>query len=159
MTRSRRNHVILAVIFLDLNGLKKVNNDYGHEVGDLLLCEVARRLKQCLRELDMPARLGGDEFVVLVEGFTQASDVHLPAQRISHALSRPYQLGEHELVVSASMGISIFPDTSDSLEVLLQQSDQAMYQSKAAGTEYQFFQPKRSLINGAQMKHVREGII
>ncbi len=155
MSRSRRSHGLLAILFLDLNGFKQINDKHGHDVGDLLLCEVARRLNHCLRDLDMPARLGGDEFAVLVEGFSQTYDVHLPAQRITYALSRPYKLAGKEMMVSASMGISIFPDTSDSLDELLKQSDQAMYQAKAVGGGYQFFKNKSNCqqVNGKGYTH------
>ncbi len=136
-----------AVLFLDLDNFKKTNDTQGHLVGDLLLIEVSKRLRNCVRDGDSVARLGGDEFVVVLEELghqldvtaTQAEQV---AEKIRQELDRPYALQKHECHSSASIGICLFHAHEDEVESLLRQADIAMYQAKSAGRNaIRFFDP------------------
>ena len=121
-----------SLLFVDLDHFKAVNDTLGHEMGDLLLQQVAQRIQDCVREGDLVARLGGDEFVVLVEG---PDDTHRMAEKILEVLRPDYQLGAHRAHVSASIGVSCFPDDGRELDVLLSAADSAMYRAKTAGRD------------------------
>jgi diguanylate cyclase (GGDEF)-like protein/PAS domain S-box-containing protein len=121
-----------SLLFVDLDHFKAVNDELGHEMGDLLLQQVARRIQDCVREGDLVARLGGDEFVVLVEG---PDDTHRMAEKILEVLRPDYPLGPHRVQVSASIGVSRFPDDGSELDVLLSAADSAMYQVKTSGRD------------------------
>ena len=122
-----------ALLFLDLDGFKKVNDTLGHRAGDELLKEVAVRLKQCVRMTDTIARLGGDEFTILLDEIASSADVTVVADKIISALSLPFQFGPREMFISVSIGISLFPDHGQTGDELLKHADTAMYQVKAAG--------------------------
>ncbi|MBI3901430.1 MAG: EAL domain-containing protein [Nitrosomonadales bacterium] len=127
-----------AVLFIDMDRFKLLNDTFGHEYGDLLLIEVAARIKSCVREMDTVARMGGDEFVVLVEELSDVQDaalykVGLVAEKIREALAEPYQLKGHECHSSPSIGISLYCGNEMTIDTLLQQADMAMYQAKGAG--------------------------
>ncbi|NTV09593.1 MAG: EAL domain-containing protein [Zoogloea sp.] len=140
LNSARRHGDILAVLFLDLDHFKTVNDSLGHPVGDRLLMSVARRLKECLREEDLLARLGGDEFVILLPRLTQAEDSATVAAKILNALSRPFLFSGHELRISVSIGIALFPGDGDDVDALLKHADLAMYGAKESGrNNYQFF--------------------
>jgi diguanylate cyclase (GGDEF)-like protein/PAS domain S-box-containing protein len=137
---ARRFSHFLAVMFIDLDQFKKVNDTLGHSVGDLLLKDAARRLRICLRENDTAARLGGDEFIVILSGFKQLSNVPHIAQKILDALSQPYLVADRELVISASIGISVYPQDGENAEILMRNADMAMYAAKyERGNGYCFF--------------------
>lgn len=137
---ARRFSHYLAVMFIDLDQFKKVNDTLGHSVGDLLLKDAARRLRSCLRDNDTAARLGGDEFVVILSGFKQISNLPHIARKVLDVLSQPYFLAERELVVSASLGISVYPQDGDNAELLMRNADMAMYAAKYDhGNGYCFF--------------------
>lgn len=124
----------LAVVFLDLDGFKPVNDTYGHDAGDRVLQEVAERVQSCLREEDTLARVGGDEFVLLLQRQQDMSTTLKLLQRVLSEVARPYHWGEHLLHVSASLGISLYPNTeANTPEKLMQQADQAMYRAKNGG--------------------------
>ena len=137
-----------ALMFLDLDHFKILNDSHGHDAGDSLLRQVAGRLSACLHEDDTVARLGGDEFVVLLEGLsnqdtTAATQAEVIGERILAFLQQPYQLGENEYQITASIGIAIFKDYEQSLEELLKHADIAMYQAKKAGRNtLRFFDPE-----------------
>ncbi|TVO68069.1 EAL domain-containing protein [Denitromonas ohlonensis] len=133
----------LAVLFLDLDQFKTVNDSLGHPVGDLLLRAVADRLKSVLRDEDLLARLGGDEFVVLVPRLGQPEDAAAVARQITSALVSPFSIEGHELVVSASIGIALYPQDACDVDSLLKQADLAMYGAKDAGRNtYRFFEDR-----------------
>ncbi len=137
---ARRFSHHLAVMFIDLDQFKRVNDTLGHSVGDLLLKEAARRLRSSLRDNDTAARLGGDEFVIILSGFKQISNIPHIAQKVLTALSQAYFLAERELVVSASIGISVYPQDGDNAEILMRNADMAMYAAKYDhGNGYCFF--------------------
>lgn len=137
-----------ALLFLDLDHFKTINDTRGHATGDLLLIEATRRLLTCVREGDSVARLGGDEFVVLLEGLGSEADeaagqTELVAEKIRHELDRPYMLSDFECHLTVSIGIGLFINHEESAESLLQHADVAMYQAKSAGRNaIRFFDPQ-----------------
>jgi len=135
---SARHNNYGAVLFIDMDKFKTLNDTLGHDYGDLLLIEVATRTKSCVREMDTVARFGGDEFVVLIEEISDDRDeasrkVGLIAEKIREALARPYRLKEHEHHSSPSIGISLYRGNEETVEALLQHADTAMYQVKSSG--------------------------
>jgi diguanylate cyclase (GGDEF)-like protein/PAS domain S-box-containing protein len=129
-----------AVMFLDMDHFKTLNDTKGHDVGDMLLIEVAKRLQDCVRDVDTVARLGGDEFVVLLEALSSeeieaATAAGLVMEKIRTALSQPYQFHEYEYCTTASIGVSMFCGNQQSVNDLLKCADQAMYSAKMAGRE------------------------
>ena len=129
----------LALMFIDLDHFKTINDSLGHSVGDRLLAEVARRLQACVRRADTVARIGGDEFVVLLSEVTSDAAAEV-ARKILCQVARPYQVEQHELGVTPSLGISLFPQDGRDFETLLKHADTAMYQAKETGRNaYQFF--------------------
>ncbi len=122
----------LAILYLDLDGFKQVNDRYGHAVGDALLVEVARRLRASLRETDTVARVGGDEFVVLLDTLESLQDVPSVAEKLREALGRPYLLEGRQIGVTVSIGICRYPEQGESVEALLLCADRDMYRVKQA---------------------------
>jgi diguanylate cyclase (GGDEF)-like protein len=133
LSRHRRAGTQLAILFLDLNRFKLINDSLGREVGDVLLCHVADRLRSQSREGDTVARLGGDEFAVLIESQESLLDIRACAQRLVGQLSAPYMLGRKECNVTLSVGISVFPADGDTSQALLKATDLAVHQAKATG--------------------------
>jgi len=122
-----------AVLFLDLDRFKHINDSLGHPVGDLLLKGIAQRLKDNLRDIDTVARLGGDEFIILLPGLQHASDAETIANKLLSCFTAPFQAGEHEFFMSASIGCSLFPTDGSDVATLVKNADAAMYRSKAKG--------------------------
>ncbi|VVN87080.1 EAL domain-containing protein [Pseudomonas fluorescens] len=122
-----------AVLFLDLDRFKHINDSLGHPVGDLLLKGIAVRLKEQLRDIDTVARLGGDEFIILLPGLQQASDAEHIANKLLNCFGAPFQAGEHEFFISASIGTSLYPQDGCDVATLVKNADAAMYRSKAKG--------------------------
>jgi diguanylate cyclase (GGDEF)-like protein/PAS domain S-box-containing protein len=142
--QARRHHREVAVLFIDLDFFKRVNDSLGHQAGDKLLLAVARRLQQCLREGDTVARLGGDEFVFSLPMIEGANDAAIVAQRAIQALARPFDVDGHELHLSGSVGIGMYPSDGEDAEALLRAADVAMYHAKHQGrNNFQFFAPWR----------------
>jgi len=133
LRRSLRTNRVSALMMLDLDHFKEVNDSFGHQVGDALLIEVARRLTACVRESDTVSRLGGDEFVVLFAETTTAADAKRVARKILIELARPFLLKRHQVRIGASVGISIFPGDGSDFDSLLRAADEAMYRVKEAG--------------------------
>ena len=122
-----------AVLFLDLDRFKHINDSLGHPVGDLLLKGIAQRLKDQVRDVDTVARLGGDEFIILLPGLHKASDASAIANKLLTCFTAPFQAGEHEFFTSASIGISLYPQDGSDVASLIRNADAAMYRSKAKG--------------------------
>ncbi|MEQ1517867.1 MAG: PAS domain-containing protein, partial [Usitatibacteraceae bacterium] len=140
IARARRNGVRVAALFIDLDRFKEVNDTLGHRIGDELLREIAERLKVTLRESDFLVRLSGDEFMVVLEQLADLEPPRLVAAKILEEIRRPTRIEGHEIHVSASIGISLFPDDADDVESLLKNSDMAMYRAKELGKNaFQFF--------------------
>lgn len=142
LEEARRHGRMTALLFLDLDRFKQVNDTFGHEAGDQLLCGVARRLKEILRGEDTVARLGGDEYAIVLEELTSPSDAAVTASKILRSLSVPLRVGGHDLFISASVGIAIYPQDGEDIHALLKNADAAMYSAKEAGrASFQFYQP------------------
>ncbi|AYN08655.1 bifunctional diguanylate cyclase/phosphodiesterase [Pseudomonas putida] len=122
-----------AVLFLDLDRFKHINDSLGHPVGDLLLKGIAQRLKEQVRDVDTVARLGGDEFIILLPGLHKPSDASTIANKLLACFNAPFQAGEHEFFTSASIGISLYPQDGTDVSTLIRNADAAMYRSKAKG--------------------------
>jgi diguanylate cyclase (GGDEF)-like protein len=132
----------VAVLFLDLDGFKHINDSLGHALGDKLLQSIARRLVKCVRATDTVSRQGGDEFVVLLSEMAQAEDAAITARRLLQELVEVHSVDHHELHVTASIGVSVYPEDGSDAETLIKNADTAMYQSKDNGRQnYQFFEP------------------
>lgn len=131
--RASRDKRTVAVIFLDLDHFKDINDSYGHETGDMVLKHVAMRLHECVRDEDTVARLGGDEFVVLIEDIADAQQADQAAERILASLIPPIGQNDQEFFIGASIGVSLYPRDGDSVEALLRNADTAMYQAKQLG--------------------------
>lgn len=130
---AQRNHSLVGLLFIDLDGFKQVNDTLGHEMGDRLLVIVARRLSNCLRGSDTVSRLGGDEFTVILRAIPKAQAVIVVAEKILATITEPMVLNGHVIKVSASIGISIYPLNSHISETLIEQADAAMYRAKRLG--------------------------
>jgi len=143
ISRARRDGGIVSLMFLDLDEFKAVNDRFGHSVGDALLKQVAQRLVASVRESDSVARLGGDEFTVVLEGSHRVEDAGHVATKILDSLRQPFKVGNHDLRVTTSIGIALFPVDGQSAQELLRDADIAMYSAKAAGKNtYQYFTPE-----------------
>jgi diguanylate cyclase (GGDEF)-like protein/PAS domain S-box-containing protein len=140
LERTRRRGGV-AVLFMDLNGFKVVNDSLGHEMGDTLLVEVAERIRGCLRPEDTLARFGGDEFTVLIEGVEEPDEAVRVAERIVEELRAPFTLEGRELYVAASIGVALGTDGTKNAEELLREADTAMYRAKDEGPGYKVFDP------------------
>jgi diguanylate cyclase (GGDEF)-like protein/PAS domain S-box-containing protein len=147
LSSARKHGCKRALLFVDLDDFKTLNDSLGHHTGDLLLQEVARRLLLCIRDGDTAARLGGDEFVIMLENLNDATEeaanqAEAVAQQILQVTAEPYLLGDRECLSTASIGITVFGDRQSSTNEILQQADIAMYQAKAAGRNtIRFFAP------------------
>jgi diguanylate cyclase (GGDEF)-like protein len=142
MRKADRGATFVALLYIDLDHFKEVNDRLGHAVGDTLLAEAARRVKACVRATDTLARLGGDEFTVILAGMDRVGSVDRIAQCIVDALARPFELAGELASVSASVGIALYPADARELPDLLSHADQAMYASKNAGrNRYSYFTP------------------
>jgi diguanylate cyclase (GGDEF)-like protein/PAS domain S-box-containing protein len=130
---AHRNNDRVAVLFIDLDGFKAINDTHGHDVGDWLLQEVARRLKESIRESDTVARIGGDEFTIILEKLSMDDGSFIVAEKVRAAVAEPYMWEETEMGVSASIGIACYPVHGRNAEILLKMADQAMYQAKHLG--------------------------
>lgn len=153
--QAKRDKRSLALCFIDLDKFKQINDSLGHDVGDLLLKEVARRLTLTLRDSDTVARLGGDEFIVLLEGYKTTDNLSHVARKMLTVVSEPMQLGTHTVGVSPSVGIAIYPDDAINAIELLKHADVAMYHAKEAGrNNFQFFTAEMN--EKAHMRLARE---
>ncbi len=143
---ARRNHHQLAVLYLDLDGFKNINDSLGHSVGDKLLQSIALCLSAAVRKSDTVSRQGGDEFVILLPEVAHAVDAAITAEKILTELKKTHSIGEHRLHVTASIGVSTYPGNGDDAESLIKNADTAMYHAKQCGRDnYQFFKPDMSL--------------
>jgi diguanylate cyclase (GGDEF)-like protein/PAS domain S-box-containing protein len=132
----------VAVLYMDLDGFKHINDSLGHQVGDKLLQSVAERLEQQIRTPDTVSRQGGDEFVVLLQDVHTQEDAEVVAKRIIEAVSAVHSIGEHQLYVTACIGVSLYPEDGLDAETLMKNADTAMYQAKASGRRcFKFFKP------------------
>jgi diguanylate cyclase len=142
MEYAQRHDRRVALLFVDLDNFKKVNDSMGHSVGDALLQSVAKRLQACVRASDTVSRLGGDEFVVLLTEVTMAQDAVIVAGKLITAMFEPHLIGSHRVRITVSVGISLYPDDGEGAESLLSRADAAMYSAKKSGRNtYRRFSP------------------
>ena len=140
ITYAQRSNTLIAILFIDLDHFKKINDTLGHHLGDKLLQQVANHLKNCVRESDSVARLGGDEFVICLSNLFKGSDASIVAKHILDVLTMPFQIEAHELHVTCSIGICIYPTDGMDEPTLMRNADAAMYSSKEQGrNNYKFF--------------------
>src|SRR6202022_460218 len=143
---ARRHHRPLAVLFLDLDRFKYINDSLGHPVGDQLLQSVSKRLLASVRGSDTVSRQGGDEFAILLSEITHAEDAAKSAQKILLSLNTPHSVGENDLHINASIGISVYPVDGEDAEILIKNADTAMYHAKERGrNNFQFFKAEMNL--------------
>jgi diguanylate cyclase (GGDEF)-like protein/PAS domain S-box-containing protein len=162
LARAQRTGELVAVCLIDLDGFKPVNDSFGHKAGDQLLREVSRRLEDCIRADDTAARLGGDEFALLLCGLKKLAECEQALTRILTALARPYQVGGQTVRISASIGVTLYPDDGGDPDLLLRHADQAMYQAKQSGkNRFQLFDPgqaQRVQANQGTLRKIEKGL-
>ena len=127
LSRAKRYRNLVALLYVDLDGFKDVNDEFGHEGGDAVLIEVANRLLSCLRDMDTVARIGGDEFAVIIQDLNMKEGAGIVAEKIINSLEPPFIIKEEECPLSASIGISLFPKDGYDMDTLLKRADSAMY--------------------------------
>jgi len=155
---ARRNRKNIAVLFLDLDGFKHINDSLGHSVGDKLLQSIARRLVDCVRRSDTVSRQGGDEFVVLLAEVEHSEDAAVTARRMLESVAAAHSIDLHDLHITTSIGVSVFPDDGLEAELLIRNADTAMYQAKENGRQnYQFFKPEMNA-RAVERHFIEEGL-
>jgi diguanylate cyclase (GGDEF)-like protein/PAS domain S-box-containing protein len=158
ITLAGRRRGKLAVLFLDLDGFKNINDSLGHPIGDRLLQSIAERLVVCVRNSDTVSRQGGDEFVVLLSEVEQVEDAAITARRFLAAVAEAHSIDQHELHVTTSIGVSVYPDDGLDAETLIKNADTAMYQAKENGRQsYQFFKPAMN-IRAVERQFIEESL-
>ena len=141
---ARRDMNQIAVLFLDLDGFKYINDSLGHPIGDQLLQSIAKRLVDCVRATDTVSRQGGDEFVILLSDVQQPEDAAVMANRMLQVVAQPHSIDQHDLHITTSIGVSVYPDDGQDAATLIKNADTAMYQAKEnAPQSYQFFKPAK----------------
>jgi diguanylate cyclase (GGDEF)-like protein/PAS domain S-box-containing protein len=145
MARARRSDVMAAVLFIDLDGFKEINDTMGHEAGDILLVEASKRLSACARETDTVARHGGDEFLIVLNEIPEELMATHVAEKVLDAMRSPFDLDGREVTISCSIGVSLYPKHGDKTEVLIGLADMAMYAVKASGKDGLRFADKKHL--------------
>lgn len=157
VAHSKRNKTLLAICFLDLDNFKPVNDQYGHDIGDLLLIEVAKRINAELREEDTVSRQGGDEFALLLKDLMSVEECGPLLTRLHYSLAQPYQINGHLITIGASSGVTIYPSDNSDIDTLLRHADQAMYQAKLAGkNRYKIFNAEHDLKTIEQQNKLHE---
>ncbi|UCV11493.1 EAL domain-containing protein [Dechloromonas denitrificans] len=163
MAQTERSGKTLAVCYLDLDNFKPVNDAYGHATGDRLLIEVAQRLKICVRAGDTVSRLGGDEFVLLLAGLEDVHECDHAIARIIAALTQPFIISNHAVTISASIGVTLYPEDGADSDTLLRHADQAMYAAKQAGrNRYHLFDPendRRARVRRDEIAAICQGMV
>ncbi|MBU1187044.1 MAG: diguanylate cyclase, partial [Acidobacteria bacterium] len=146
LVQARWNNHTLALLFIDLDHFKKINDTLGHDAGDKMLKDVASRLVECVRDSDTVARMGGDEFMIILPKITKAQDAAVIAQRVLKSFDSPFTLNGHDCMIGASIGISQYPTDGDDYESLVKNADIAMYKAKEiGGKNYQFYNPAMNM--------------
>jgi len=152
LARAQRSNGLFAVIYLDLDGFKRINDSMGHGAGDELLCHVGRQLKAGLRSYDALARMGGDEFTILLDTLHDCDDAARVTDKLMSLVSVQHQIGGEDFSISASAGIACYPEGGDTVESLLRAADMAMYEAKQNGRGYHFHSPQMTQRAQARLK-------
>jgi diguanylate cyclase (GGDEF)-like protein len=148
----------VAILFLDLDGFKHINDSLGHATGDKLLQSISKRLIDCVRGSDTVSRQGGDEFIVLLSELEQAEDAAITARRMLEAVARAHSIDQHELYLTTSIGVSVYPEDGPDAETLIKNADTAMYQAKENGRQsYQFFKPAMN-VRAVERQFIEESL-
>lgn len=148
----------VAVLFLDLDGFKHINDSLGHAIGDMLLQSIAKRLVNCVRGADTVSRQGGDEFVVLLSEVERSEDAAITARRMLQTVAEAHSIDQHELRVTTSIGLSVYPDDGLDAETLIKNADTAMYQAKENGRQtYRFFKPAMN-VRAVERQSIEENL-
>lgn len=162
MLMSQRSHIEIAVFFVDMDNFKFINDSLGHDIGDMLLKIVAERLAGCVRSGDTVARQGGDEFVIVISDQSISDHATLIADKMQELIAQPFCIDEHELVITCSIGISIFPRDGEDVQALIKNAEAAMYRAKEQGRNtFQFFTGEmnaRSLARMTMEKYLRRAL-
>ncbi|TNC81364.1 MAG: two-component system response regulator [Oleiphilus sp.] len=157
LSQSKRNDKKVAVMFLDLDRFKIVNDTLGHAMGDRLLQSVALRLESCIRKCDTLSRFGGDEFTLLLPAISSPEDARTIAKKVINILKEPFTLGDHEVFVGVSIGIALSPEGGESVEQMIQNADVAMYHVKGRGKDgYQFFSKDMNVVDSDRLNLERD---
>lgn len=155
--KAQRHGERIALMFIDLDHFKEINDTLGHQMGDELLAEAGRRIRNCVRESDTVARLGGDEFTVILPEFSEMGDIDRIARHLLESISLPFQLGAERVYVGASIGVTIFPDDTSDIENLIKNADQALYAAKSSGrNRFNYFTSTMQEIAQARMRLVND---
>jgi diguanylate cyclase (GGDEF)-like protein len=155
---AKRNGGKVVVMFLDLDGFKHINDSLGHRVGDKLLQSVAIRLRICIRDTDTVSRQGGDEFIALLVGVQNSEDAAIAARKLLQAVGGVHSIDHHDLHITTSIGISVYPDDGLNTDTVIQNADIAMYQAKERGRDgYQFFTPAMN-VRAVERQSIEEGL-
>jgi diguanylate cyclase (GGDEF)-like protein/PAS domain S-box-containing protein len=158
ITLAPRHQKKVAVLFLDLDGFKHINDSLGHPTGDKLLQSIAKRLVECVRGSDTVSRQGGDEFVVLLSEMAQSEDAAITARRMLEAVAEAHSIDQHDLHVTTSIGVSVYPEDGWDAETLIKNADTAMYQAKENGRQsYQFFKSAMN-VRAVERQSIEEGL-
>ena len=158
ITLAQRHASEVAVLFLDLDGFKHINDSLGHPMGDKLLQSIAKRLVNCVRNSDTVSRQGGDEFVVLLSDMEDAEDAAIMARKMLQAVGEAHCIDQHDLYVTSSIGLSVYPDDGLDAETLIKNADTAMYQAKESGRQsFQFFKPAMN-VRAVERQFIEESL-
>ena len=153
-----RHRKKIALLFLDLDGFKHINDSLGHPVGDRLLMSIATRLVNCVRRSDTVSRQGGDEFVALLSEMENPEDAAIMARRMLNAVAEFHSVDEHDLHITTSIGVSVYPEDGRDAETLIKNADTAMYQAKENGRQsYQFFESAMN-VRAVERQSIEEGL-
>lgn len=150
IAHAHRNKLTMAVMYLDLDGFKQINDTLGHDVGDTLLSMVAARMVAAVRQEDTVARLGGDEFVIVLRELTHAESVDILVSKVIQDVSQPYGIQGHNVNVTVSIGVGIYPTNGENAELLMKSADLAMYEAKRAGKNGYYIAESRPIGEAAQ---------
>ena len=163
MAQTIREQNMLAVCYLDLDGFKSINDQFGHETGDQILVEISRRIEATIRGGDTVARLGGDEFVILLLGLERGKECVVTLDRLLEVIAQPISIKEHLFALSASIGVSIYPLDNEDIDTLLRHADQAMYAAKLSGKNRYYLhdteQDQRTREHHAIRGHIKHGLL
>lgn len=155
---AERENSRVALLFIDLDNFKTINDSLGHVIGDELLKGVAIRLRECLRDIDTLSRQGGDEFLIVLNNMRDTESITVVAEKILERMAKPFEIDHHELSISLSIGIAVYPDDGKDFDTLLKQSDTAMYQAKESGRNTHRFHTAQMNIDAVEHLRMRNGL-